>query len=220
MGTDTLASSLGESLLTGARVDPLQPLAELAGILSSLGAGRRFAGIVTAAAGPDSPSPEEILRPGMRNLLRGLSRDESDWITVIASIASSLGMPAAILSVGARPLALVDTGIPFSEALGAVDGLPRFRDRLAVLSSGGTFWIPLSGRVAPEGVDAASWSFADALAALEGNESANTHRAAVPQSGGQQNAAVPFPLVLPVVAMRPSAAALRSVAAASLAGVP
>jgi hypothetical protein len=220
VSADTLASSLEESLLTGARANPPQPLAGLAGILSSLGAGRRLAGMVTAAAGPSSPSQEETLRPGMRNLLRSLSGDESAWTTVMASIASSLGMPAAILSIGARPFALVDTGLPFSEALAQVDGLSRFRDRLAVLSSGGTLWVPLSGRVAPEGVDAASWSFADALAALAGDDSANTHRAAIPQSSGQQNAPMPFPLVLPVVAVRSSATALRSDAAASLAGVP
>jgi hypothetical protein len=211
VSSDTLAASLEESLLTGARADPPQSLAELAGILASLGAARRQAGTTTSV--PETPEP------GMRNLLRSLSGDEADWTVVITSIASTLGMPAAILTLGARPLALVDTGIPFSDALNVVDGLGRSRERLAALSSGGTLWVPLSGRVPPAGVDAALWSFADALDALAGEEAVNARRAAIPLSSVQENTPMPFPLVLPVIAARPSAAALRSAAASSLAGM-
>jgi hypothetical protein len=215
---DTLAASLGEQMLTGARPDPAQPLAELAGLLASLGAARSQAHAVSGVSSAGSARFDESPRPGMRNLLRGLSADESGWTIVTASIASSLGMPAAILSVGDRALALVDTGIPLSNALAAVPALERFREKLAALSSGGTLWLPLSGRVPPLNGDAAFWALADALDAIAIEDTANTHRSAIPQSD-QENAPVPFPLVLPVISARPSIEALGIAAESSLSDV-
>jgi hypothetical protein len=216
---DTLAANLAESLLEGARSDPSQPLAELAGILNSLGAARRQAHTVPGVSPADSTRTPESTGPTMRNLLRGLSPDESDWTIVTASIASTLGMPAAILSLEDRPIALVDTGIPFANALAAVPGLERFSEKLAGLSPGGTLWLPLSGRVPPSEADGAIWSLADALDAIASGDMANARRSAVAQSGAQESAPLPFPLVLPVSTARPSIAALRDAAESSLAGV-
>jgi len=198
---DTLAGSLGESLLNGARPDPPQPLAELAGILDALGAARRQAH--TALAVDEAP------RPAMRNLLRGLSSDETDWIVVTASIASTLGMQSGILLAGDRALALVDTGIPFFNALAEVPSLGRFRGELAGLSPGGTLWIPLSGRVPPPDTDPAFWSLADALDVVAGQDTANAPHSVISESSVQANAPMPFPLVLPAIAARLSLADMQ-----------
>jgi hypothetical protein len=155
----------------------------------------------------------------MRNMLRTLSPDEADWTVVTASIASTLGMPAAILSLGDRPLALVDTGIPLADALDAAPSLGPWRQKLALLSSGATLWIPLSGRLPSSGGDAAFWALADALDALASEDIASSSRCAIPQSPVQEIAPVPFPLVLPFAAARRSIAALRELAESTMAGV-
>ena len=215
---DTLAASLGASLLSGKIPDPPQPLADLAGILGALGAARR-----PASAGQQSPGT------GMRAALRGLSPDEGDWTAVTASISSSLGLPAAILFVAGRPVALVDTRIPFFTALSAVPELDRFRGSLAAISPGGTLWIPLSGRVPPDGGAAlakmspgatVAWSFADALQLLSSHDAAAATRSELSASSYRKNTPSPFPLVLPAVTARPSLEALRDLVGAAAAGLP
>ena len=206
---DTLAASLSETLLQGARPDPPQPLAELAGILASLGAARRQA----RAGSADTPRGLT-----MRSLLRSLASDEPGWTIVTASIASTMGMPAAILCVGDRVLALVDTGIPLSNTQTVLPSLGRFREQLALLSSGGTLWLPLSGRVPSTDRDAALWALADGLDALAGKDASQWSRSSIPQTARQGIAPVPYPLVLPVRAVRPSVAALRESAESTLAG--
>jgi hypothetical protein len=155
----------------------------------------------------------------MRNLLRALSPAESEWILVMASIASSLGMPAAIVSVEDRAFMLADTGIPFSNAMAAVPGLERFHQALAALSTAATLWLPFSGRVANVGTDAAVWAVADALEALAGLDISRALRAGVPESGAKESSPVPFPLVLPTVATRSTIAELQEALESSLAGI-
>jgi hypothetical protein len=147
----------------------------------------------------------------------------------MASIASSLGLPAAILTTAGRPLALVDTRIPFFSALSAVPELQRHRETLARLSPAGTLWVPLSGRIPPAGSDAAAWSFKDALELLAANGSAGAMRSDLPSSPGSgntgsrntgsRNTASPFPLVLPAIIERPSLGALRGAIGAAAAAV-
>ncbi len=126
VSADELAASLPSWLLTGAIPDPPQPLADLAGILNALGAARR-----------DSSGETEPPGGEMRSILRSLSADEADWTVVTASIASSLGLPAVILSIANRPLAVVDTGIPFFTALDEIPELQEARAMLAIVSPGG-----------------------------------------------------------------------------------
>jgi hypothetical protein len=154
----------------------------------------------------------------MRNLLRTLSPGEPEWTVVMASIASSLGMPAAIVSVGDRAFALVDTGIPFSNAMAAVPRLERFHGALAALSTAGTLWLPFSGRVANAGTDAAVWAVTDALDALASLDTSRALRAEATASGAQESSPVPFPLVLPVVTRRSSIVELQEALESSLAG--
>ncbi len=206
---DTLAASLSETLLNGVRPDPAQPLADLAGILASLGAARRQARTESVDPGP---------RSSMRNLLRGLASEESGWTVVTASIASTLGMPTAILCAGDRALALVDTGIPLASAQEAVPSLGRFREQLAALSAGGTLWLPLSGRLPSAGGDPSVRALFDGLEALAGQDPSSWSRAPIPPADGQQTVPLPFPLVLPVSAERPSIAALEDSAESMLAG--
>ena len=215
---DTLAASLPDSLVGGARPTQEQPLIDLAGVLDALGSAR------STGAGESSPvvPPQagESPSPSMRNLLRTLSPEESEWTVVTASIAASLGMQSAVVTVGERPFAVVDTGIPFFSALAAIADLARFKDTLAALSPAGTLWIPLSGRVPPAGADAAVWAAADALSALAGADITDAPRSTVPESALQQNAPNPFTLVLPVVTAWPSMASLRDAIVSSLAAIP
>jgi hypothetical protein len=204
---DTLAASLSTSLLTGAVPDPPQPLADLAGILDSLGAARRDASSVRQ-------SPGAAMRAG----LRGLTTDEADWTVVTASIASSLGLPSAILSVADRPFTLVDTRIPFFTALSAIPELQRFKAKLALVSPAGTLWLPLSGRI-PRGGEAMAWSFADAMELISAHDNADARRSEVPASSDRENAPSPFPLVLPAITARPSLDALRAAIGAAAAGL-
>lgn len=215
---DTLAASLGSSLLSGTVPDPPQPLADLAAILDALGAARRPA-----------PAGQQSGGTGMRAALRGLSPDEGDWTVVTASISSSLGLPAAVLFVGDRPLALVDTRVPFFTALSAVPELKRFRESLARISPAGTLWIPLSGRVRPPGREMAAnmppgatvaWSFADALQLLSSHDTAAAVRSELSASSYRKNTPSPFPLVLPAITARPSLEALRGLVGAAAAGLP
>ncbi len=205
---DTLAASLSSSLLSGAVPDPPQPLADLAGILDALGEARRD------ASGGQRPRGE-----GMRAMLRGVSPDEADWTVVMASIASSLGLPAGVLSLADRPLAIVDTRIPFFTALSAVPELQRFRENFAVISPAGTLWIPLSGRIPPAGSEAIAWSFADAMELLATHDNAVAKRSDLPVSSNRENAPSPFPLILPAVTARPSLDALRGSIGAAAAGI-
>ena len=215
---DTLAASLPDSLAGTARPPQEEPLIELAGVLDALGAAR------SASAGASSPEmpplPGETPSPSMRNLLRTLSGEESEWTVVTASIAASLGMQSAVVTVGKRPFAVVDTGIPFFDAMASIAGLARFKVALAALSPAGTLWIPFSGRVPPADAGAAAWAAVDALAALEAADVTGTPRFAVPASATQQNAPNPFPLVLPVVTAWPSMQSLRNEMVSALAAVP
>ena len=206
---DTLAANLWLSLLTGTVPDPPAPLVDLAGILNALGTARR-----TASGGQQAPGAR------MRAILRSLSADEADWSVATASIASGLGLPAAILSIADRPLALVDTGVPFFTALSAIPELQRFRKELASVSPAGTLWVPLSGRIAPAGSEAAVWSFADALALLSAHDSGDAKRSDPVGSSNRENTPSPFPLVLPAITARPSLDALRGAIAAAAAGLP
>jgi hypothetical protein len=155
----------------------------------------------------------------MRNLLRALSPAESEWTVVIASIASSLGMPAAIVSIGDRAFTLVDTEIPLSDAMTSVPALERYHKVLTALSRAGILWLPLSGRVANAGTDAAAWAVGNALEALAGLDISRALRAGVPASGGQESSPVPFPLVLPIVTRRSSIAELQDALESSLARI-
>jgi hypothetical protein len=215
---DTLAASLATSLLSGKVPDPPQPLADLAGILGALGAARG-----PASDGQQSPGT------GMRGALRSLSPDEGDWTLVTASISSSLGLPAAILFVAGRPVALVDTRIPFFTALSAIPELQRFRGSLAGISPAGTLWIPLSGRVSPDSSRAleimspgatVAWSFADALQLLSSRDASAATRSELSASSYRKNTPSPFPLVLPAITARPSLEALRDLVGAAAAGLP
>ena len=199
---DTLAGSLPGFLLSGAVPDPPQPLADFAGILDVLGIERQAAG------------GEPLPGTGMRGMLRGVTGSEAQWTVVMASIASSLGLPAAILTTAGRPLAVVDTRIPFFSALSAVPELQRHRETLARLSPAGTLWVPLSGRIPPpaamppRGLSATRWSCWPQTAA---RERCGRCLPASPDSGttDSRNTASPFPLVLPAFIERPSLGALR-----------
>jgi hypothetical protein len=215
---DTLAASLPETLLSGGRPVPAQPLVELAGTLDCLGRARRAQDTVGSSRAAILPATSDFPKPLMRNLLRTLATEESEWTVVTASVASSLGVQAAVLSVRDRSFALVDTGIPFFDAIAAVPGLEGFRQTLAALSPGGTLWLPLSGRVPKAGVNAAVWAVADALDALAGMDITSAQRASVPAFEVQQSAPNPFPLVLPAIATRPSITALRAAMTSSLPG--
>ena len=212
---DTLAASLSASLLTGTVPDPPQPLADLAGILDALGDARR-----DASAGEQTPG-EQTPGGGMRASLRSLSADEADWTVVTASIAASLGLPAAILTIADRPLALIDSGVPFFTALSAVPELQVYREKLAALSPAGTLWIPLSGRIPPAGSEPAAWSIADAMKLLASPGSAAAKRSdLVVGASNRENTPSPFPLVLPAIAARPSLDALCSSIGAAAAALP
>jgi hypothetical protein len=211
---DALAAHLAETLLSGARSNPPHPLAELAGILDSLGAAR--AGALKFAGTTQALPASAFAGPSMRNLLRTLSPEESEWTVVTASIASSLGIPAAIVAVGERPFAIVDTGIPFLDAFAAVANLERYRQTLAVLSPAGTLWLPLSGRVPPDGRDPSVWAVADALESLARLDASEALRAEMPLSGLPRSWPVSFPLVLPVITMRRSIAELQEALDSSL----
>jgi hypothetical protein len=207
---DPLAASLSEALLQGARPEPPQPLVELAGILASLGAARSQAG---------AASVQSAAAPTMRNQLRGLASDEADWTVVIASIASTLGIPTSIISFRDRALTLVDTAIPISDAVHAVPSLAHFNELLSFLSLGGTLWLPLSGRVPQRGGNAALWAIADGLEALSGVNTSDWTVATIPQARSQEVAPVPFPFVLPVDTERPSMAVLQEAMEAILSAV-
>jgi len=105
-----------------------------------------------------------------------------------------------------------------SDAMTSVPALERYHRVLTALSRAGTLWVPLSGRVAGAGTDAAAWAVADALAALAGPDFSRAPRAGVPASGGEESPPVPFPLVLPVVTTRSSIADLQEALESSLAG--
>ncbi|HTZ52423.1 MAG TPA: hypothetical protein VMF68_12225 [Spirochaetia bacterium] len=208
---DTLAAGLGDSLVSGTRATSPQPLVELAGVLDALGAARA----VGTGALPSSPLPSST-----RSALRGLSPDSADWAVAMASVASSLGLGAAIVTRADRVLAAVDTGIPFFTALEAVPGLARFQAELAAISPGGTLWVPLSPSPPPPGQPPSAWEIADGLRALRDAGALDLGRAEVPASTDAPNAAVPFPLVLPSVTARSSEAALRAEISAALQQVP
>jgi hypothetical protein len=213
---DTLAAGLADTLLSGARPLAPQPLADLAGILDALGAARTARAV--PAAGADRPVPSSPGSLSMRAALRGLSPDERDWAVVTASVASSLGMPAAIVSRGERFLVAVDTGVPFFTGLAALPGLDGFQSELASISPSGTLWVPLSCGVVPAGLRASAWAFLDGLEALRAAGSSPSTRADLPRSEGAENPPIPFPLVLPTVTARLSAADVLAAAGAALEG--
>jgi hypothetical protein len=127
---DPLIAGLGDDLLAGGH----DALPALAGILDGLGALR--AASAQQAADPD---------PSLRSTLRSLSPDEYQWITLTISTASSLGLPAGLIRWPDRVAALVDTGIPLSQALAAVPALGRFSAALGALSRDGDLCVPLAG---------------------------------------------------------------------------
>jgi len=208
---DTLAAALGDALLSGARAATPQPLLDLAGILDALGAPR--------AVG-SGPLPSSPLPPSVRSSLRELSPGPGDWAVVTASVASSLGLGAAIVTRADRVLVAVDTGMPFSTELQAVPELARFQPELAAISAGGTLWVPLSPAAAPPGQPARAWEVVDGLRALRDAGTLHLGRAVVPASSDAPNAAVPFPLVLPSVTARLSEAGLRAEISEALRQVP
>jgi hypothetical protein len=225
---DTLAASLEDSLLAGARPEPGQAgavlpgqtgldagqrLIELAGVLSALGSARR-------QQGDAAPENSEGTPRTMRGMLRRLVPDEPGWAIVTASIASAFGMRSAVLSAGDRSFALVDTGMPLDAALEGLRRFDHFKQKIADLSEGGTLWIPLSGRAAPAGTNAAAWSFADALDSLDRVDTAHALRAPVSESLPQENVPMPFPLVLPAITERLSLTALRQAAETSMNEIP
>jgi len=210
VGQDTLAAGLADAMLGGVRPTAPAPLADLAAILDSLGASRRI------ADRPEVSSPEPL---PMRSSLRGLSGEEGEWAVVTASVASSLGVPASIVTRGARPLVAVDTGVPFFTAIGAVPGLDRFQAALASVSPAGTLWVPLSCRLPPDGAAPAAWAFADGVEALAA-PGPDAQRAELTDADAAQNAPIPFPLVLPSITARRSASEVFSAAGAALDGIP
>jgi hypothetical protein len=139
---------------------------------------------------------------------------------VTASVASSLGVPAAIVTRGARPLVAVDTGVPFFTAIGALPGLDRFQQALASVSPAGTLWVPLSCRLPPDGAPPAAWAFADGLQALDAPDPGAVRRAELTDAAAMQNAPIPFPLVLPSIAARRSADQVFAAAGAVLNDIP
>jgi hypothetical protein len=214
---DTLAASLPDFLLTGARTEPPEPLAELAGVLRALGAQRSRVRDERGNSG--EREVREPIRETMRGMMRSLAADEAGWTVVGASIASSLGMSSAIVSIGDRSYAAVDTGVPFFSAFSWIPGLDPFRQTLGFLSPGGTLWLPLSGRVPPSGADAVSWAIADALAALQGQDLASASRFEVAVSAGPPGAPMPFPLVVPEIAPRRPLRAAQDALESALADV-
>jgi hypothetical protein len=197
---DTLASTLSESLRSGRRPPSPSALAELAGVLDSLEAARTLAASGDPA-GPDASRPGPGGPASLRAALRGASPDEADWIVVTVSVASSMGFPSAVLSQGGRPYALVDTGVPFLGAFDAVPALEPFRRQLAAISPAGTLWVPFSGRVPPRTPHPAFWALVDALNALTGQDVKSGMRADLPSADPEKNSAVPFPLVVPALAV-------------------
>ncbi len=224
---DTLAASLPDILLTGASRAAAAPLADLAGVLDSLGKARALARLGPESAaqpgpaaqlGPDAaPADADAPAPStMRASLRGLSLDEAEWSVVTASLASAIGIPSAILWRGGRPLVLIDTSVPQSAAFDAVPALRAYQGPLAEVSRGGTLWVPLSGRLAADAAHPSMAALADGIAELAATEGQAEDRAELGPMGAATGAApnppIPFPLVVPAPGARMSADDLAAAA--------
>ena len=207
VGSDTLSAGLPDSILSGPRPADGSPVADLAGVLDSLEHVRALA--LAAGQAPEGP-------PRMRAALRALGPDESDWSVVTVSLASSLGLQASLLWRAGRPLALVDTGTPLPQALTALPALARFQEELQAVSTGGTLWIPLSGRAPPRVPHPLFWALRDGLALLGEPGTGAAERADLSTTAPAPNAPIPFPLVVPVTAPRLSGEDILAAAASAL----
>ncbi|MGD0728035.1 MAG: hypothetical protein ABSB63_21060, partial [Spirochaetia bacterium] len=186
------------------------PAASLAGILDALGALRRQAArsraVSDQAARPDPTHVEGGVRPA----LRAFSPDENDWTLLTLSVIAGLGLPAGLMSWPDRVLALVDTGIPLSDAVSSVPGIARYSAVLRALSRQGRLCVPLSGRISPDTSSAAAWSLVDALETCR-DKAVGTAVVSWLDLTARAGPPVPvsFPFVPPCLPVRPSGEALR-----------
>jgi hypothetical protein len=81
-----------------------------------------------------------------RSALRTLSGDPQEWVLLTVSLALSLNMQAGIVAWTDSTLALVESDISLSEALGSMSLLAPFATTLRKLSRDGRLCFPLSGR--------------------------------------------------------------------------
>lgn len=213
---DQLVAGLADDLLDTAGVQGgrADPVASLAGIMDSLGGLRRQAAPYDAGSDHDaSPSPTGAAG-GVRPSLRALTPDENDWTLLSVSVALGLGLPAGLISWPDRVLALVDTGIPLSRALSALNGPARYAAVLSSLSRNGRLCVPLSGRLSAGTSAATFWALVDALELCwekgVGNATISWLDLAVLGARARPSAPVSFPFVLPSIPVRPSGEALRA----------
>ena len=116
-------------------------LAALAAVLDDLGALRAMAAASATAAPAVSPPFSA------RDALRTLGRDDSAWISLVLSLAGELRIPASVLVWPDSTLALVETDVPFEEALSREPALRPFELVLKKLSRDGRLCLPVSGGV-------------------------------------------------------------------------
>jgi len=209
---DQLVAGLSDDLLdaAGPETAASDPAASLAGILDALGALRRQAArsraVSDQAARPDPTHVEGGVRPA----LRAFSPDENDWTLLTLSVIAGLGLPAGLMSWPDRVLALVDTGIPLSDAVSSVPGIARYSAVLRALSRQGRLCVPLSGRISPDTSSAAAWSLVDALETCR-DKAVGTAVVSWLDLTARAGPPVPvsFPFVPPCLPVRPSGEALR-----------
>jgi hypothetical protein len=185
---DPLIAGLKDDLLSGRH----DGLTALAGILDGMGAYR------DRAAGAD---PE----PSLRATLRSLSADEKEWTLLTISAAAAVGLPAGLIRWPDRAVALVDTGIPLSQAFEALPALERWAAPLGALSRGGSLCVPLSGLPPRAGgrVSPTAQALRGALELCAARGVVNARVAWLDGVGTSARRAaplpVPFPFLLPLV---------------------
>jgi hypothetical protein len=136
--------------------------------------------------------------------LRSLSEDGKDWAVLTASLAGVFGLNAGLLTKGERMFALVDTGIPFSDAVSSHPDLEASRSLLGGISMAGTLWIPLDTLPAPPDSNPLAWSAGAAAGFIASADSGavDIWRSAASKPGAAP-VPVPFPLVFPLGAQTP-----------------
>jgi hypothetical protein len=215
-GTDVKAGNLARAI--GCRVVANDPLlktvvddlagfggssapdaySRFAAVFDSLSRLRAQTALIRGAEKPAVPVNGLGGAQSLRAILRGLSEDERDWALLSVSIAATLGLDAGLVVLGERVCALVNTDIPFGDAIASQPELGPFKALLEKISQGGTLWVPLGTQVAPVDSSPLAWSLGEALRLLASRdmESADMWR-----TTGAQSVAppipMPFPLVLP-----------------------
>jgi hypothetical protein len=212
---DPLIAGLVDDLTAGGR----DALPALAGILDGLGALR-------APPGQGAVDPDLSLR----GTLRSLSPDERQWTLLTVSIAASLGLPAGLIQWPDRAMAMVDTGIPLSQAFASLPELQRFSAALGAMSRGGDLCIPLSG-LPPRGIEregapfhASALALRDALVVCStrgvGGARVTWLDSGSPAPQPQAPRPIPFPFLLPLAPQKVDTATMAAGVAAALSPPP